>query len=394
MEPWIRTYIKGVTYKNPEGSSRQTILRSCKKGDIVTLIRDPNNPYDGNAVKVCVTSEEKSGFLSRILGGKAVTKQLGYLSRNLASKLAPLMDKGIPFYAEIREFRDSESTEIYLSGTQKQTYLDCLIEITAHNIHWDEERNPIPIHPEFGEPYKPELPEIINDKEKHDSDSFAFDVDEVNKEELSACKVDDYVKLWKPPGASEAIRIYRSGTIGVQGRIGFVPRKYSEMIASHMDQGLPVESDIAELKKDKCKIRCRLVSREEVETQREDERRYLRKELEKKYTPRKGFSFSLQLPENHKLKQGQSLYLKENTTENYAKSASSIRIEFVDENGNVVAHKENEPNLIRRILRASFSGYEPRFKILNISHPDKYTLRYLDSIEATAKVDFQELLEK
>lgn len=145
MDPWIRTYIKGVTYENPNGSSRQNILRGCQKGDILTLVRELDNPYDSNAVKVCLSSKEKSGFLSRILGGKAVAKQLGYLSKYLASRIAPLMDKGVPVYAEIRDFRNSESTEIYLSGANTRTYLDCLIEITAHNIQWDEERNPIPI---------------------------------------------------------------------------------------------------------------------------------------------------------------------------------------------------------------------------------------------------------
>ena len=145
MDPWIRTYVKGVTYQNLDWSSRQDIIKGCKQGDKLTLVREPDNQYDGNAVKVCVISEEKSGFLSKILGPKVVARQLGYLSKYVASKLAPLMDKGIPVHVEVREIRQAERAEIILSGAMKEGFSECLVEITAENIQWDEERNPMPV---------------------------------------------------------------------------------------------------------------------------------------------------------------------------------------------------------------------------------------------------------
>jgi len=53
-------------------------------------------------------------------------------------------------------------------------------------------------------------------------------------------------------------------------------------------------------------------------------------------------------------------------------------------------HKENEPALVRRLLRAHFSGYELVIKVLSKSTPDKYTLPYIDAIEARAEVTFHE----
>ena len=145
MDPWIRTYVKGVTYVNPDWSSRQDIIKGCKQGDKLTLVREPDNQHDRNAVKVCVISEKNSGFFSKIFGPKVVAKQLGYLSKYVASRVAPLMDKGIPVHAEVREIRQVERGEITLSEAMKEGFSECLVEITAENIEWDEERNPMPV---------------------------------------------------------------------------------------------------------------------------------------------------------------------------------------------------------------------------------------------------------
>lgn len=62
---WYPTKVTGVTYKNDDGSSRQTILGKCSNGETVDLIREPNNPHDRNAVKVCRKSGEQLGYVAR-----------------------------------------------------------------------------------------------------------------------------------------------------------------------------------------------------------------------------------------------------------------------------------------------------------------------------------------
>jgi hypothetical protein len=116
-ESSVITYIKGVDRKNPGlfGKHRQKLITQCNNGDLLKLVREPNNPVDTNAIKVCNWKKQ----------------QLGYLSRYVASKVAPLLDSGKNVEAEIREIRGSKK------------HYDCLIEITAENIVWDKDRNPL-----------------------------------------------------------------------------------------------------------------------------------------------------------------------------------------------------------------------------------------------------------
>lgn len=44
--------VAGVTYKNPDEVSRQEILRHCREGDPVALLRDSRNRYSATAVLI------------------------------------------------------------------------------------------------------------------------------------------------------------------------------------------------------------------------------------------------------------------------------------------------------------------------------------------------------
>ncbi|MBW2075639.1 MAG: hypothetical protein JRI58_12990 [Deltaproteobacteria bacterium] len=233
------------------------------------------------------------------------------------------------------------------------------------------------------EPY-----DAISPVETNKSTVLTFELDNANQAELLHCKLGDYVKFWKPPKDPKCIFVYRSGSVGGSGKIGLIPRKYFEVIASHMDKGLDIESHIVKQTKKGCKIKCTLISKEEMRAELQEETERLKIELTKKYTPKKGFTFRLQLPKTHDLHENQPLYLKKKPVEYYIKRPRSLRMEFVDKDNNVVAYKENELPLIRRLLRAHFSDYELDLKILTISTPDKYTLPYIDAIEATAEVTF------
>jgi hypothetical protein len=88
------------------------------------------------------------------------------------------------------------------------------------------------------------------------------------------------------------------------------------------------------------------------------------------------------------LKEGQELYLEKQPLEYYIQNALRLHINFVDKSGIVVAQKDNEPQLIRSILRAFFSQCVINFLISSIETPDKYTLNYLERIEAKVEVSF------
>lgn len=66
------TKVVGVTFEN-----RQETIRQVRAGQTILLIREPNNPYDSNAISVRLENGE----------------QLGYLKRELAYKLSSRLDK-------------------------------------------------------------------------------------------------------------------------------------------------------------------------------------------------------------------------------------------------------------------------------------------------------------
>jgi len=92
----IRTKIRGVSKRNPDGASRQTIIRDwCSSGDALYLIREPRNPVDPNAIQV------RRIVRADLPDKPRLGEQLGYVSRDLAEKLAPEMDEGFVLFAQI-----------------------------------------------------------------------------------------------------------------------------------------------------------------------------------------------------------------------------------------------------------------------------------------------------
>ena len=65
--------VVGVTYEG-----RQQVIAHLKLGETIVLKREPNNPYDSNAIRV-----------ERLSDGK----QIGYLKREKAALLAPMFDR-------------------------------------------------------------------------------------------------------------------------------------------------------------------------------------------------------------------------------------------------------------------------------------------------------------
>lgn len=100
----FHTKIVGISQKNPDGSSRQKILSKCSVGDRLELRWDRFNKYDRNAIEV-VTSDGK---------------QLGFLSKELAKKVAPQISNGVRAFAIIKDIT---------GGTKEKKTLGCNIEV-------------------------------------------------------------------------------------------------------------------------------------------------------------------------------------------------------------------------------------------------------------------------
>jgi hypothetical protein len=79
----------GCWYDNDDGSSRQIELRELQPGDVIELVRQPDNPHDRLAVAIVTVS------------GTCV----GYLSRERASWMASKIDRGLPVNAIVERVK-------------------------------------------------------------------------------------------------------------------------------------------------------------------------------------------------------------------------------------------------------------------------------------------------
>lgn len=77
-EPPFYSKVAGVSHPNQDGSSRQAIIGQCRIGEGLSLVREPANPADPNAIKLLRTNGE----------------QVGYITGYVASDLARHIDKG------------------------------------------------------------------------------------------------------------------------------------------------------------------------------------------------------------------------------------------------------------------------------------------------------------
>lgn len=93
----FHSYVAGVTYNNPDGSSRQAYIRKfVKAGMPAKLKREPNNQHDENAIAVWVTAKLVFGLIKEDI-------QVGYLPAEIAEDLAPHVDSGGTICAVVTE---------------------------------------------------------------------------------------------------------------------------------------------------------------------------------------------------------------------------------------------------------------------------------------------------
>ena len=82
----VKLKVVGVTFTNEDGVSRQSIIKKLAQCDTITIRREPTNRYDTNAIMVLTDKG-----------------QVGYIGKDYASILAPMMDAGTQFKATIGE---------------------------------------------------------------------------------------------------------------------------------------------------------------------------------------------------------------------------------------------------------------------------------------------------
>jgi hypothetical protein len=86
--------VTGTKFKNADGTDRHDHIKNCNVGQVLTLIRDPDNKYDKNAIEVWTTDDRL---------------QLGFIKEKYATDVAPLLDKGYQYDCKVEEIRELKS---------------------------------------------------------------------------------------------------------------------------------------------------------------------------------------------------------------------------------------------------------------------------------------------
>jgi len=89
--------VVGITKRNSDGTYRQIIASKLQEGDPLHLARNPQNPYDKNAIEVFTAKYE----------------QIGFIAAERAEELAPQMDKGYRVEAKVERVMGGESEANY-----------------------------------------------------------------------------------------------------------------------------------------------------------------------------------------------------------------------------------------------------------------------------------------
>ena len=100
--------IVGESFENSDGTSRQQVLAKCNPGDAVLLERQPDNKHGSNAIFV------------KTHPGHGV----GYIGNVDAKILAPIIDSGRTYRAQVHELR---------GGIDDYETIGCRIAIAFEN---------------------------------------------------------------------------------------------------------------------------------------------------------------------------------------------------------------------------------------------------------------------
>lgn len=98
----LQTKVVGVTSANADGSSRQDAIKLMHQFEVVELLRNPNDEWDRNAIKVMALiaqpARRKKGEV-HATAPNIIRIQVGHLDGELAKEIAPALDRGEHWWA-------------------------------------------------------------------------------------------------------------------------------------------------------------------------------------------------------------------------------------------------------------------------------------------------------
>jgi|GEM_PF-1284384 len=294
------------------------------------IVPEEGNPYDSNAVRIEINGET-----------------VGHLSRTNALKWrGKMINEGfsdaVTCPAKIRwdrAFKEEGSYGVWLNVDL--TLSDSTPIINADKNHDD---------PGFLEFLK--------------TDGFIFFVDKPRIQDITYIGMS--VNLWIPQGKNpeEAYIFHRNGPYGP---IGIVPPKYSDIIISHLLSAMDYDARIVELNYNTCKIKCRLISKEETDYRKEESNASLKKELTKLYNPKKSITLMFPMKRKKDAKVGDKLTIEFEDIDSYGPYPCPWHIKFLNQAGDPIGIYSDNRSIIQRILKAHFNSFFFDIEVLEIA---------------------------
>lgn len=196
-----------------------------------------------------------------------------------------------------------------------------------------------------------------------------FNLGHIDKLELKECNQNQTVNFWIKPQTKNQIYVYRTGSCGGAGYIGKVPLSHCRLINNHLENNLPIHAYILRSRA-KTEVLCTLFSKKYIQNN-------FINEIAKKYTPRGGFSFTLDVSKNNNLKIGEDIYLKNTEINFYVENIINFNMAFINSNGAEIGSKKYPDQKTIKLLRALHNGHQPRLTVSNIENantPPEYRI--------------------
>ena len=92
------TEVAGTSYRE----NIEELFAMLQEGDLVTLIREPENPYDEYAIRLDLDADGRPGYDPRATDLDDRSRMIGYVPRYENKVFARLMDAGKLLYGKVR----------------------------------------------------------------------------------------------------------------------------------------------------------------------------------------------------------------------------------------------------------------------------------------------------
>lgn len=305
------------------GNKREMIVRA-------KIVPEENNPYDSNAIRVEIEGEI-----------------VGHLSRENALKWHGKMI--------------SEGFSDALTCPAKIGWDRAFTEEGSYGVWLDVDLT-----------LSDSVPVINADKNQDDrdfqlflkTDGLIFFVDNFSIQDTTCIGMS--VKLWIPKVKNPDI-VYIYDRSAPYGPFGIVPSIYLDTIASHLMSGMEYDARIVELNYNTCKIKCRLISREEAEHRKEEYKESLKKELTKPYNPKKPIALIFAMKRKKGAKIGDKLIIELEDIDSYGPYPCQWHIKFRNQAGDTIGSFSDNRSIIQRILKAHFNSFLFDIEVLDIA---------------------------